>query len=94
MSDTKIAFVGPREYAKVMRFAGFVCFGVTSTEEAEEKIKELEEKGYALIFVAQDVCPEDIGLDRVVALPGIAKAKDENYLKKEIAKAIGGELDL
>lgn len=94
MSEKRIAFVGPSEYAKVMRFAGFVCFGVGNAAEAERKIEELEREGYALIFVAQDVCPADIGLDRVVALPGIAKAKDENYLKKEIAKAIGGEMEL
>ena len=94
MSEKRIAFVGPEEYVDAMRFAGFSCFGVTDKEEAEEKIKQLEEEDYGLIFVSQDVCPEDVGLGRVVALPGIAQEEDENYLKNEIVKALGGEYEL
>ncbi len=94
MKEERIAFVGPKEYVEAMNFAGFQCFGVLDKEEAQAKIKQLEEENYALIFVSQDVCPEDIGLGRVVALPGVAQAEDENYLKKEIIKAIGGEIDL
>jgi vacuolar-type H+-ATPase subunit F/Vma7 len=94
MKEKRVAFVGVHEYANTMRFLGFECFGVNDTKEAEEKIKELEEENYSLIFVSQDVCPDDIGLDRVVVLPGIAKLSDDQYLKKEITKAIGGEIDL
>ena len=94
MKEGKIAFIGPREYASVMRFAGFHCFGVSDIQEAQEKIKKLEEEDYALIFISQDVSPENIGMDRVVILPGIAKGGDKNYLKKEIIKAVGGEIDL
>jgi vacuolar-type H+-ATPase subunit F/Vma7 len=94
MKEGKIAFIGPREYASVMRFTGFYCFGVSNTQEAQEKIKKLEEEDYTLIFISQDVAPENIGMDRVVILPGIAKEGDKNYLKKEIIKAVGGEIDL
>jgi len=94
MKERRIAFIGPKEYVNVMRFAGFECFGVLDIREAEEKIKELEKENYSLIFISQDVCPEDIGLDRVVTLPGISKEPDGEYLKKEITKAIGGEMEL
>ncbi len=94
MKEKRIAFVGPFEYVNAMRFFGFECFGVNDIKEAEEKIEKLKEEKYSLIFVSQDVCPENIGLDSIVALPGIAKASDEQYLKKEIAKAIGGDMDL
>ncbi len=94
MSEKRIAFIGPREYADAMRFAGFQCFSVSGKEEAQGKIEQLEKEEYALIFVAQDVCPDEIGLGRVVSLPGIAQAKDENYLKEEIVKALGGEYEL
>ena len=94
MKETRIAFVGPFEYVKAMSFSGFECFGVSDIKEAEERIKILESENYSLIFVSQDVCPEDIGLDSVVTLPGIAKASDKDYLKKETAKALGGEMEL
>ncbi len=94
MKEEKIAFVGPTEYVDALRFMGFQCFGVLDKKEATEEIKRLEEEQYALIFVSQDICPEKIGLDRVVVLPGILKEKDEKFLKEEITKAIGGEIDL
>ncbi len=94
MNERRIAFIGFPEYVGAMRFFGFDCFGVNSTEEAGEKIKVLKEENYSLIFISQDIAPDDVGLDSVVILPGIAKASDEQYLKKEIAKAIGGEIDL
>ncbi len=94
MSEKRIAFVGPEEYADAMRFAGFRCFGITNKEEVEEKIKQLEKEDYSLIFVSQDVCPEDVGLGRVVAVPGITQEENENYLKNEIVKALGGEYEL
>jgi vacuolar-type H+-ATPase subunit F/Vma7 len=94
MKEKRVAFIGFYEYVNAMRFFGFECFGVKDIKEAEEKIKELEKENYSLIFVSQDVCPEDVGLDRVVVLPGIAKLSDDQYLKKEIIKAIGGEIDL
>jgi vacuolar-type H+-ATPase subunit F/Vma7 len=94
MKERKIAFIGFPEYASAMRFFGFECFGVNDIKEAEEKIKLLREENYSLIFISQDITPDDVGLDRVVVLPGIAKASDEQYLKKEIAKAIGGDVDL
>ncbi len=94
MKEERIAFVGPKEYVETLRFMGFDCFGVLNKEGAEEEIKRLEEEQYALIFVAQDICPDKIGLERVVVLPGILKTKDEKFLKQEIIKAIGGEINL
>lgn len=94
MNEKRIAFIGFPEYSNAMNFFGFDCFGVNDINEAEEKIRLLKEEDYSLIFISQDVAPDDVGLDRVVVLPGIAKASDEQYLKKEIAKAIGGEVDL
>ncbi len=93
-NSQKIAFVGPKEYANAMRFAGFECFKVFNKKESLEKIEELKKEDYALIFVSQDVCPDDIGFDRVVSLPGTVQASDDNYLKEEIKKAVGGEMDL
>jgi len=90
----KIAFVGPGEYCQAMRFAGFECFAVLSQKETQDLIKKLEQEDYALIFVSQDVAPGAIGLDRVVSLPGIVKTSDPHYLKQEIIKAIGGEINL
>ncbi len=95
MKEKRIAFVGPKEYAKVMRFAGFECFGVLSEDEAKETIKNLEEENYALIFVSQDVCPKEVAMDRIVVLPGVSKKEeDSDYLKKEINKALGGDYDI
>lgn len=94
MKEERIAFVGPNEYVNAMRFVGFDCFGVLDKDNAMEEIKRLEEEQYAIIFVAQDVCPDKIGLERVVVLPGILKEKDEEFLKEEITKAIGGEIEL
>ncbi len=94
MSCKKIAFVGPKEYAGVMRFAGFECYSVFNKTEAGKKIKELEEADYALIFVSQDICPDKTGMDRVVVLPGMLEGKDDNFLQEEISKAIGGDIEL
>jgi vacuolar-type H+-ATPase subunit F/Vma7 len=94
MSERKIAFIGFPEYTNVMRFFGFDCFEANDIKEAEEKIKLLKEENYSLIFISQDVAPDDVGLERVVVLPGITVSSDEQYLKKEIVKAIGGEIDL
>ncbi len=94
MKEKRIAFIGSKEYVNIMRFVGFECFGVSDEEEGERKIKELKKDDYALIFISQDVCPKDIGLDRVVAIPGITKASDSHYLKNEITKALGGEYEL
>lgn len=94
MKESRIAFVGPTEYVDSLRFMGFDCFGVLSKEEAEEEIKRLEEEQYALVFVSQDICPDKTKMERVVVLPGILKTKDEKFLKEEITKAIGGEIEL
>ena len=90
----KIAFIAPREYSKSMRFAGFECFSAGDKEEAVELIEKLAEKEYAFIFVSQDIAPDDVGLGNVVVLPGMVKKSDSEYLKKEIIKAIGGEINL
>ncbi len=90
----KIAFIGPQEYCNAMRFAGFECFKVMDENEAVELIEKIENEDYALIFVSQDVAPRDVGLDKVVVLPGMAQASDQDYLKNEIKKAIGGEMNL
>ena len=90
----RIAFIGPKEYVEVMRFVGFYTFDVLDKKEAEKKIEELEKEEYAVIFVSQDVCPENIGVGRVVSLPGISKEDDPDYLKNEITKALGGEYQI
>ncbi len=94
MKEKRIAFVGPKEYAGVMRFAGFECFGALSESNAKEIIEKLEEENYALIFVSQDVCPKGLTMDRIVVLPGIVKEEDPDYLKKEITKALGGDYEI
>ncbi len=94
MKQERIAFIAHKEYVNTMRFAGFECFPVTDKERAVEKLRELEEEDYALIFISQDVAPDKIGLERVVVLPGIIKKKDEKFLQEEISKAIGGEMQL
>ncbi len=94
INRNKIAFIAPREYSKSMSFAGFECFSAADKEEAIELIKKLTDKEYAFIFVSQDVAPDDIGLGNVVVLPGMVKKSDAGYLKKEIIKAIGGEINL
>ncbi len=94
IQDKRIAFVGPKEYANVMRFAGFESFKALTKKEASDLIEELKEKDYALIFVSQDVAPEKLGLDRVVSLPGAVETSDKDYLKQEIIKAIGGEINI
>ncbi|GEM_PF-1396807 len=93
-NENKIAFIGPKEYFKAMIFAGFECFYAIDKKESTELIEDLKEKEYAFIFVSQDVAPDDVGLGNVVVLPGIAKKSDSEFLKKEIIKAIGGEIKL
>ncbi len=93
-NNQKIAFIAPKEYVNIMRFIGFHCFQSLNSEQSSQLIKQLQDEDYALIFISQDVCPDDIGLDRVVVLPGIIQAHDSQYLKNEIKKAIGGEMDL
>jgi len=93
-NKNKIAFIAPGEYSKSMSFAGFECFSAADKEEAVELIRNLTEKEYAFIFVSQDIAPDDVGLGNVVVLPGIVKKSDSGYLKKEIIKAIGGEINL
>ncbi len=90
----KIAFIGPIEYSNAMRFAGFECFGVSTEDETLDLIEKLDNQGYALIFVSQDIAPTEVNIDKVVTLPGVVKKDDPEELKKEIIKAIGGEIDL
>ncbi len=94
MKENRVAFVGPEEYADMMRFMGFDCFGVLGKEQAAETINKLEEDNYALIFVSQDISPDNTGLERVVVLPGILNKKDDKFLQEEIAKAVGGDIEI
>jgi vacuolar-type H+-ATPase subunit F/Vma7 len=93
-NNQRMAFIGPKEYVNSMRFIGCQCFSSFNEEESLDLIEKLKQEDYALIFISQDVCPEEIGLDRVVVLPGMVKASDPQYLKQEIKKAIGGEIEL
>ncbi len=94
MTEKKMAFIGPIEYSNAMRFAGLECYGVSSNEEVFDLIKKLDGQEYALIFVSQDIAPKDLNFDNVVIIPGIVKKDDPEELKREITKAIGGEIDL
>ncbi len=94
MNESRVAFVGPKEYVDMMRFMGFDCFGVLGKKQAAETISKLEEDNYALIFVSQDVSPDNTGLERVVVLPGVLSKKDDKFLQEEIAKAVGGDIEI
>ena len=72
--------------------AGIRGVGVKNSDEAKEKIKELKEQ-YDLIFVSQDVYKENSS-EGVVAVPGMKNEKEEDYLKEEIKKAIGIEINI
>lgn len=92
-SDKKrIAFIGPREYNLSLSFLGIECFGTKDKEELLTLIKKLKEDNFNLIFTTQDLLEDDI--PGVVVLPGLVKKIDQNYLKKEITKAIGSEIFL
>ena len=93
-NEQRIAFIGPKEYCNAMRFVGFECFGAFDEGQALGLIKKLKNENYVLIFVSQDIAPKDVGFDRVVVLPGMVKSSDPEYLKQEITKAIGGEINL
>jgi vacuolar-type H+-ATPase subunit F/Vma7 len=88
----KLAFIGPGEYVDLFRLIGFECFESLNQEETLSLIERLED--YPLIIVSQDVCPEKIISEKVVVLPGLVKKQDENYLKNEIKKAVGGDIML
>lgn len=93
-TDSKIAFVGAREYAAAMRFAGFECFGVSSPEEAKTTIQKLSQQNYVLIFVSRDIAPSSILVHNVVVLPGMTGKIGDGGLTDEITRAIGSEINL
>lgn len=88
--NSKIAYIGPKEYSMIFSFLGFYCFSVEKKEEFEDTLKNVKEEGFDLIFASQDIVSKET-LD-IVVLPGIVKKEDKDYLKEEIKRAIGTKL--
>lgn len=88
----KAAFLGPKGYNQIFSFLGFDCFAISNNKQAMEKIKELKENGFDLIFASKDVLEKEI--EDVIILSGITKKAEDSYIEKEIQKAIGSKISL
>ncbi|MDD2913205.1 MAG: hypothetical protein PHH17_01010 [Candidatus Pacebacteria bacterium] len=88
----KIAFIGPKEYSEAFSFLGFYCFSADNEKEFFQIFEEIKKEKFEVVFVSQDILSEEIS--GIVLLPGIVKKQDEEYLKKEITRAVGAKMPM
>lgn len=90
--ETKIAFIGPKEYFEIFSFLGFYCFPVNKKEDFFEVLDSVKKENFGLIFASQDIVEKET--PDIVVLPGIVKKNDKDYLREEIKRAVGTKLPI
>jgi len=99
----KVGVIGERDSVLVFKAVGFDVYPVVSREEASEKLAELADAGYAVIYITEQVAStiaEDIERYRFSRFPAIVPIPGTkgslgigmNSVKKSVEKAVGADI--
>jgi len=99
----KIAVMGDRDSILGFKAVGFDIYPASGKEEASELLTSLAEKGYALIYITEDlaaVIPDEISRYRssyfpaIIPIPGTKGSLGIGMraVKENIEKAVGADI--
>lgn len=99
----KVGVIGERDSVLGFKAVGFDVYPVISREEASERLRELAENGYAVIYITEQfaaMIPEDIERYRFSRFPAIIPIPGSqgslgigmSSVKKSVEKAVGADI--
>ena len=90
----KIAVVG--DYDSIFGFAalGLDTFAVQTREEAAEKLHQLAQGGYGIIYITEKLAAELTVTPAIIQIPGIAGNTGAGVagVKKSVEQAVGSDI--
>lgn len=99
----KVGVIGERDSVLGFRAVGFDAYPVVSREEASQRLAELADNGYAVIYITEQIASmitEDIERYRFSRFPAIVPIPGSqgslgigmNSVKKSVEKAVGADI--
>ncbi|NLW02537.1 MAG: V-type ATP synthase subunit F [Clostridiaceae bacterium] len=99
----KVGVMGERDSVLGFKAVGFDVYPVVSREEASERLTQLADDGYAVIYVTEQIASmiaEDIERYRFSRFPAIVPIPGSsgslgigmNSVKKSVEKAVGADI--